>query len=103
MRIAVKVLGGKFEQLGVLDRFHLMHQSDRNVHAFTRDQFELFESGTFRRLLYSHEELAATQAKRFGLELVIVQRALFPLANFQVFSAVEIAVRDPYFAAPSLG
>lgn len=25
MRIAVKVLGGKFEQLGVLDRFHLMH------------------------------------------------------------------------------
>src|ERR1700719_3352160 len=98
MRIAVKVLGRKFEQLGVLDCFHLMYQSNRNVHAFARHQFELLDRLTFRRLLYSHEELASTQVKRFGLELVVMQRALLALANFQNFSAVEIAVRDPYFA-----
>ena len=36
MRIVVKMLGGKFKQLGVFDRFHLMHQSDRDIHAFPR-------------------------------------------------------------------
>src|ERR1039458_132373 len=103
MRIAVKVLGGKFKQLGILYRFHLMNQSDRHVHAFARIQFELLDRGAFRRLLDSHDQFAAAQVERFGLELVVMQRALLALANFQNFPAVEIAVCDPYLAAPSLG
>src|ERR1039458_8310960 len=96
MRIAVKVLGGKFKQLGVLERFHLMNQSDRHVHAFARAQFELLDRGAFRRLLDSHEQPAAAQVERFGLELVVMQRALLALANFENFPAVEVAGCDPY-------
>src|ERR1019366_4973998 len=103
MRIAVKVLGRKFKQLGILDRFHLMNQSDRHVHAFARAQFELLDRGAFRRLLDSHDQLAAAQVERFGLELVVMQRALLALANFENFPAVEVAVCNPYLAAPSLG
>src|SRR5208282_2885823 len=103
MRIAVKVLGGKFKQLGILDRFHLMNQPDRHIHAFARAQFELLDRGAFRRLLDSHDQLTAAQVERFGLELVVMQRALLALANFENFPAIEIAVRDPYLASPSLG
>jgi len=61
------------------------------------------EDPTDAALDVAHEKLAAAQVKRFGLELVVVQRTLLALANFQDLSAVEIAVCDPYFAAPSLG
>src|ERR1019366_5714274 len=95
MRIDVKVLGGKFKQLSILDRFHLMNQSDRYVHAFACAQFELLDRGAFRRLLDSHDQPAAAQVERFGLELVVMQRALLALANFENFPAIEIAVCDP--------
>src|SRR5215472_3123815 len=49
MRVAIEVLGGKLKQLGVLDRFHLMHQSNRNVHAFAGDQLKLLERLALRR------------------------------------------------------
>src|ERR1700684_1157302 len=47
MRIAVEVLGRKLKQLGVFERFHLMHQSDRYVHAFARRELELLERRAF--------------------------------------------------------
>ena len=42
MRVAIEVLRGEFEQLSILQRFHLMHQAARDVHAFAGTEFELF-------------------------------------------------------------
>jgi hypothetical protein len=44
MRVAVEVLGGELVQLGVLQRFHLVHQPQRNVHALAGDEFELLDN-----------------------------------------------------------
>src|SRR5271166_3895975 len=103
MRVAVEVLRRKLKQLRILDSLHLMHQPDRNVHAFARDQFELLDGSALGRLLDAHEQLAAAQVKRLGLDFVEMQRAFLALANFQDLPAVKIAVRDPHFAAPPFG
>src|SRR6516164_8380642 len=103
MRIAVEVLGRKFEQFGVLQRFHLMHQSLRNVHAFAGGEFELFDGLGLGRLLDPDLEAARAQVKRLVFDLVKVQRAALALADFEDLAAVKIAVDDPDFASPSLG
>jgi hypothetical protein len=44
MRVAVEVLGGELVQLCVLQRFHLVHQPLRNVHALAGGELELLDN-----------------------------------------------------------
>src|ERR1700736_776517 len=103
MRVSVEVLGGELVQLGILQRFHLMHQSQRNVHAFAGGEFELLDHLGFGRFLDPYLKAAHAQVERLGLELMEMQRAALTLANLENFAAVEIAIDDPYLAAPALG
>ena len=103
MRIAVEVLGGELVQLGVLKRFHLMHQPERNVHALAGREFELLDNFGVGRFLDADLEPARAQVERLGLELVKMQRAALALANLEDLAAVEIAVDDPYLATPPFG
>ena len=43
VRVGVKVLRGKFNQLGVFQCLHLVHQPNRDIHAFAGMQFELLD------------------------------------------------------------
>jgi hypothetical protein len=103
MRIAIEVLGGKFQQLGVFNRFHLMNQPDWDVHAFAGEQLELLDCFASGRFLDANFQLSRAQIKGLGFQLVVVQRALLALADFQDFSAVKISVGDPDLATPSFG
>src|ERR1700736_6164520 len=103
MRVSVEVLGGELVQLGILQRFHLMHQPQRNVHAFAGGEFELLDHLGFWRFLDPDLKAARAQVERLGLELMEMQRAALTLANLENFAAVEVAVNDPYLAAPALG
>src|SRR5579863_1203094 len=103
MRIAVKMLGGKFQQLGVFDRFHLMNQSDRYIHAFAGDHLELLDGLALGRFLDADFQFSAAQIKRFGFQLMVMQRAFLALADLQDFSAVQVPVGDPDLASPPFG
>jgi len=103
MRIAVEVLSRKFEQFGVLQRFHLMHQSLRNVHALAGDEFELFDGLGLGRFLDSDFEPARAQIERLVFDLVKVQRAALALLNFENLAAALVAGRPrPRASTPLL-
>src|SRR5271170_4905788 len=70
MRVAVKVLGGELVQFGVLQRFHLVHQSQRDVHALAGGEFKLLEHFGVGRFLDANLEPARAQEERLVLNLV---------------------------------
>ena len=72
--IGIEVLGRELVQLGVLERLHLMDQADRNVHALAGFQDELLDRFRLRRFLDAYYQAPRAQIKRFGLELVVVER-----------------------------
>src|ERR1700674_790600 len=102
MRIAVEVLRRELVQLSVLQRFHLMYQAYRDVHAFAGSEFEFFQHLRFRRSLDPNLKTARAQVERFGLELVKVQRAALALADLEDLATIQIAIDNPYLAPPSL-
>ena len=51
MGVAVEMLRGEFVKLGILERFHLMDQTDRHVHAFAGLEDKFFDNFGLRRFL----------------------------------------------------
>src|SRR5271166_3559777 len=80
-----------------------MDQPDWHVHTLSCLEFELLHQLRVRRLFGPDLQASAVQIERFGLELVVVQRAFFALADFQNLSAIERIVGDPDLSAPALG
>ena len=65
MRIAIKVLGRELVELSVFERFHLMDQPDRDVHALARFQHELLNRFGFRRFFDADYEPPRAQIEGF--------------------------------------
>src|ERR1700676_4568929 len=80
-----------------------MHQARRNIHAFPGIQDELLDFLCVRRRLDSDAQAARAQEKRFGLELMEMQRASLALVDLKDFPAIELVFGEPPLAAPSLG
>src|SRR5882762_3772773 len=102
MRIAIEVLGREFEQLSILERFHLMNQAGRDIHAFAGRELEFFDGRAVGGFLDSHLQAAAAKEERFRLKLVKMERALLALVDFQDLSAIVLVVGDPDLATPTL-
>src|SRR5579864_7911388 len=94
MRIAIEMLGRKFVQLGVLERFHLMNEAGVNIHAFAGVEDELLNLG-IGRFLDRNAQAARAQEKGFGFELMEMQRASLALVDFQNFAAIKFVVGEP--------
>jgi hypothetical protein len=72
MRVAIEVLCGKFKKLGILERFHLMDQTRRYVHALAGLDLEFFYYFVVKRALDSDARSAAAKQERFSLQLMIM-------------------------------
>jgi len=73
MRIAVEVLGRELEQFGIFERFHLMDEARRDIHALARRHLEFVNHVGISGILDPDLEPAGAKKERFGLELMEMQ------------------------------
>jgi hypothetical protein len=100
MRIAVEMLRGEFKQFNIFERFHLMNQARRHIHAFARTHFEFVDHLGFRRVFDADYESAGAEKERFRFEFMEVKGAFPALTDFQNLAAVKFIIGYPDFAAP---
>src|SRR5581483_9178865 len=103
MGVAVEMLSRKFEQLRILQRFHLMNQSDGNIHAITGVKHKLLDRFRVGGFLDPDQQFSGAQIEGFGFQAMIMKGASLALADFEDFAAIQAVVGDPDLATPSFG
>ena len=88
MGITVEVLRREFKQFGIFERFHLVHEAGRHVHALAGRHLELIDLIRIDGLLYPDPKPPRTKIERFRLELMEVQRGFMAFADFQDLATV---------------